>query len=68
MLKPHEVCDILQVSISTLSKLARSGTIKSSRVGRQRRFSVEDVLYYLSGPLGIDRLNRLNAEVVVGLR
>ena len=48
MLKPQEVCGVLQVSVSTLTKLVKAGLIKSYRVGRLRRFRPEDVMEYLA--------------------
>jgi excisionase family DNA binding protein len=49
MLRPREICDILQVSRNTVDKLVRTGRIKSVRVGRLIRFSAEDVWDYLAG-------------------
>jgi excisionase family DNA binding protein len=48
MLKPQEVCGVLQVSVSTLTKMVKSGMIKSYRVGRLRRFRPEDLMEYLA--------------------
>ena len=49
MLKARHVCEMLQISGSTLSKLVRKKKIRSFKIGRLRRFSVDDVLAYLAG-------------------
>jgi excisionase family DNA binding protein len=48
MLKPKQVGEMLQVSKHTITRLTKTGVIKSYKIGRLRRFSVEDVLDYLS--------------------
>ncbi len=48
MLKTDEVCRMLQVSKSFLMKLVRENRIRSYKMGRLRRFSLEDVLEYLA--------------------
>ncbi len=48
MLSPKEVCGMLEVSKSFLRKLVRTRQIDSYKIGRLRRFLVEDVLHYLS--------------------
>jgi excisionase family DNA binding protein len=48
MLKPLEVCTMLQISESTLLRMVKSGTIRSHRIGRQRRFSLLDVMEFLT--------------------
>lgn len=48
MLKPDEVCDMLQISKSFLTKLIKDKRIRSYKIGRLRRFSLEDVLGYLT--------------------
>jgi excisionase family DNA binding protein len=49
MLKPDEVCQMLQVSKWFLMKLVREKKMRSYKMGRLRRFSLEDVLDYLAG-------------------
>jgi excisionase family DNA binding protein len=67
MIKPRDVCDMLQVSPSTLSKLIKQGRLKSYRIGRLRRFAVEDVVEYLGGHIYTrsETPTRLRAELVV---
>jgi len=48
MLDSKGVCQMLQVSRSFLSRLIRTEQIKSYKMGRLRRFLLEDVLEYLS--------------------
>lgn len=48
MLKSEHVCQMLQISKSLLARLVRERKIKSYKVGRLRRFSLEDVLAYLT--------------------
>jgi len=48
MLDSKGVCQMLQVSRSFLAKLTRTEQIKSYKMGRLRRFLLEDVLEYLS--------------------
>ncbi|MBN2515360.1 MAG: helix-turn-helix domain-containing protein [Deltaproteobacteria bacterium] len=48
MLKPDEVCRMLQVSKWFLMKLVREKQMRSYKMGRRRRFSLEDVLEYLA--------------------
>lgn len=48
MLKPDEVCQMLQVSKWFLMKLVREKQVRSYKIGRLRRFSLEDVLEYLT--------------------
>ena len=45
---PQELSEMLGVSRRTVSKLAPAGVLKSYKIGRLRRFSVEDVIEYLS--------------------
>ncbi len=44
-----EVCDVLQASKSFVVRLVRHGKIRSYKIGRLRRFLLEDVLEYLTG-------------------
>jgi len=48
MLTSSDVCNMLQVSKGFLARLVRAGELKSYKIGRLRRFSLEDILAYLS--------------------
>lgn len=48
MLAPNQVCQMLQVSRSFLQKLINDNKLKSYKLGRMRRFLLEDILEYLS--------------------
>lgn len=48
MIAPNQVCQMLQVSRSFLQKLVNENKIKSYKLGRMRRFLLEDILEYLS--------------------
>ena len=48
LLKTKEVCHILQVSSGFLMKLVKEKKLKSYKLGRLRRFSLEDILNYLT--------------------
>ena len=48
LLKAKHVCQMLQVSSGFLRKLVKAEKIKSYKLGRLRRFSLEDVLVYLT--------------------
>jgi excisionase family DNA binding protein len=48
MLKSQHVCQMLQISESLLMSLVRSRKIRSYKIGRLRRFLLEDILDYLS--------------------
>jgi excisionase family DNA binding protein len=48
MLTAHQVCQMLQISRSFLQKLVNDNKIKSYKIGRLRRFMLEDILDYLS--------------------
>jgi excisionase family DNA binding protein len=48
MLNSLDVCNMLQISKWSLRKLVRMNEMDSYRVGRLRRFLLEDVLHYLS--------------------
>jgi len=47
MLTTSDVCTMLQISRAFLSRLVRTGKLKSYKIGRLRRFSLEDILGYL---------------------
>lgn len=53
LLKTKEVCHMLQVSPGFLMKLVKKKNLKSYKLGRLRRFSLEDVLNYLAENNGI---------------
>jgi len=65
MVTPKDVCEMLKVSPGTLSRLVKAGAIKSYQIGRLRRFSVDDLLEYLSGSPKTDKARRLRAEIIV---
>jgi len=48
MLNAKSVCEMLQIGKSFLTKLIKTKQLKSYKIGRRRRFSLEDVLEYLS--------------------
>jgi len=48
MLDSKSVCQMLQISRSFLSKLIKTEQVKSYKMGRLRRFLLEDILDYLS--------------------
>ncbi|TVM03372.1 MAG: hypothetical protein CV087_05350 [Candidatus Brocadia sp. WS118] len=48
MLKTEHVCQMLQVSKSFLMKLVKEKEIRSYKMGRLRRFSLKDILEYLT--------------------
>ncbi len=48
MLNTQSVCEMLQIGKSFLTKLIKTKQLKSYKIGRRRRFSLEDVLEYLS--------------------
>ncbi|MFQ5963037.1 MAG: helix-turn-helix domain-containing protein [Candidatus Scalinduaceae bacterium] len=48
LLKTKHVCQILQISTSFLKKLVKEEKIKSYKLDRLRRFSLEDILDYLT--------------------
>lgn len=48
MLKTEHVCEMLQISKSFLGKLIKTRKLKSYKLGRLRRFSLENVLEYLA--------------------
>ena len=48
ILKTEHVCEMLQISKSLLRKLIRTKSLKSYKLGKLRRFSLEDILEYLT--------------------
>ncbi len=65
MLKTRDVSEILQVSSSTVQRLAKTGAIKAYRVGRAKRFSLEDVMAYLSATCETGNFSIFSANVTV---
>jgi len=63
MLKASDLCEILQISKNTLGKLLRDGAVKSYKIGRLRRFAAEDIMEYLAGSFGLDRLNTITVDI-----
>ncbi len=51
MLNPSDVSIMLQISRSMLYRLVKEKEIKSYKIGKLRRFLLEDVVDYLSGSL-----------------
>ena len=48
MLTSQHVCQMLQISKSLLMNLVKAGKIRSYKIGKLRRFLLEDILDYLS--------------------
>jgi excisionase family DNA binding protein len=48
MLTSADVCSMLQISKAFLSRLVKVGRFRSYKIGRLRRFSLEDILAHLS--------------------
>jgi excisionase family DNA binding protein len=48
MLSPSDVSAMLRISRSSLARLTKTHKLDSYRIGRLRRFLLEDVLHYLS--------------------
>lgn len=48
MLKPEQVCQMLQISKTFLVNLVRRGRIRSYKFGRLRRFLLADIIDYLT--------------------
>jgi excisionase family DNA binding protein len=48
MLKPEQVCQMLQISKTFLVKLVRQSRLRSYKFGRLRRFLLADVIDYLT--------------------
>ncbi|MGR3317304.1 MAG: helix-turn-helix domain-containing protein [Candidatus Anammoxibacter sp.] len=47
LLKPQQVCNMLQVSNYLLRKLVKQGKVRSYNFGRTRRFALVDVINFL---------------------
>ncbi len=68
MLTVANVCDMLQVSRTTVRKLVHSALLPSVKIGRLRRFFMDDILDYLSGccsPRASSATTEIHADVLV---
>ena len=59
LLDPGKLSEMLGVSRRTVLKLTRSGILKSYKIGRLRRFSVEDVMEYLGRSVAVGKIRGL---------
>jgi len=57
MLSPNQVCQMLQISRSFLQKIINEKKLNSYKLGRMRRFLLEDILEYLSNDTEVPQLN-----------
>ena len=57
MLSPNQVCQMLQISRSFLQKIINEKKLNSYKLGRMRRFLLEDILEYLSSDVEVAQLN-----------
>jgi len=57
MLSPIQVCQMLQISRSFLQKIINEKKLNSYKLGRMRRFLLEDILEYLSIDTEVTQLN-----------
>ncbi|MGA2782038.1 MAG: helix-turn-helix domain-containing protein [Smithella sp.] len=57
MLSPNQVCQMLQISRSFLQKIINEKKLNSYKLGRMRRFLLEDILEYLSSDVEVTQLN-----------
>lgn len=57
MLSPNQVCQMLQISRSFLQKIINEKKLNSYKLGRMRRFLLEDILEYLSNDMEVPQLN-----------
>jgi excisionase family DNA binding protein len=57
MLSPNQVCQMLQISRSFLQKIINEKKLNSYKLGRMRRFLMEDILEYLSNDMEVPQLN-----------
>jgi excisionase family DNA binding protein len=65
MLKSSQICDMLQISRSTLARLVRTGCLRSHRIGRLRRFSVEDVIEFLGKEVTVAGLRSVRSKGIL---
>jgi len=57
MLSPNQVCQMLQISRSFLQKIINEKKLNSYKLGRMRRFLLEDILEYLSSDVEFTQFN-----------
>jgi len=57
MLSPNQVCQMLQISRSFLQKIINEKKLNSYKLGRMRRFLLEDILEYLSNDMEVPQVN-----------
>jgi excisionase family DNA binding protein len=57
MLSPNQVCQMLQISRSFLQKIIHEKKLNSYKLGRMRRFLLEDILEYLSSDSEVAQFN-----------
>lgn len=57
MLSPNQVCQMLQISRSFLQKIINDKKLNSYKLGRMRRFLLEDILEYLSNDMEVPQTN-----------
>jgi excisionase family DNA binding protein len=57
MLSSNQVCQMLQISRSFLQKIINEKKLNSYKLGRMRRFLLEDILEYLSSDTEVTQLN-----------
>jgi excisionase family DNA binding protein len=62
MLRINQLCEILQISRSFLTRIIRDEKIKSYKVGRLRRFLWADVLEYLQSNEQLAQLNNMKQK------
>ena len=48
MLKPEQVCRMMQISRNSLNRMVKEKKIKSHKIGRLRRFSLKEIIEALS--------------------
>lgn len=58
MLCANQVCQMLQISKSFLQKLVNERKLNSYKLGRMRRFLLEDILEYLSNDEEFDQFKK----------
>ncbi|MGA2525082.1 MAG: helix-turn-helix domain-containing protein [Smithellaceae bacterium] len=60
MLRCDQVCQMLQISRSFLQKLIHENKLKSYKIGRLRRFLLEDILEFLLNNEKFDQFKEVN--------
>jgi excisionase family DNA binding protein len=48
MLKPDQVCRMMQISRNSLNRMVKEKKIKSHKIGRLRRFSLKEIIEAMS--------------------